>query len=51
MSLTKEKLLEFREDALQQRQKYLDGLQQAIGAIAMLDFLIEQAQKEEDADG
>jgi len=46
MSLSKERLLEFKEDAVRERQKHLDMLQQANGAIAMLDFLISQSDQE-----
>jgi len=46
MSLSKERLLEFKEDAVRERQKHLDMLQQANGAIAMLDFLLAQCEEE-----
>lgn len=42
MELTKEYLLTIRGDALENRQKYADMLQQANGAIAMVDFLLQQ---------
>lgn len=49
MELTKEYLLNLREDALKDRQKYLDMIQQANGAIAMVDFLIGQLEQKNDA--
>lgn len=46
MGLSKERLLEVRQDALAERQKYVEMLQQANGAIAMLDFLLAQCEEE-----
>lgn len=48
--LTKEYLTELRRDALEERQKHLDMLQQANGAIAMVDFLLQQLSEPEDKD-
>ena len=45
--LTKEYLTELRRDALEERQKHLDMLQQANGAIAMIDFLLAEMDKDE----
>jgi hypothetical protein len=36
-----------RNQALEQRQKYLDLIQQANGAIAMVDVLITELNREE----
>lgn len=46
MGLSKERLMEVKQDALAERQKYVEMLQQANGAIAMLDFLLAQCEGE-----
>jgi len=46
MSLSKERLMEIKQDALAERQKHLEIIQQANGAIAMLDFLLAQCGEE-----
>jgi len=46
MGLSKERLMEIKQDALAERQKYLEMIQQANGAIAMLDFLLAQCEGE-----
>jgi hypothetical protein len=54
-TLDKDYLLGLRDQALEQRQKYLDLIQQANGAIAMVDVLLtelnraEPEQKNDDA--
>jgi hypothetical protein len=45
--LDKDYLLGVRNQALEQRQKYLDLIQQANGAIAMVDVLITELNREE----
>ena len=45
--LDKEYLLNLRNQALEQRQKYLDMVQQANGAIAMVDVLITEIDRKE----
>ena len=47
MSLSKDRLIELKADAERERQKYLDMVQQANGAIAMLDFLLAECEKED----
>ena len=47
MELTKGYLLGLRSQALEQRQKYLDLIQQANGAIAMVDVLLTELDREE----
>ena len=42
MELTKEFLLDFRQNAVNQQQHYLQMVQQAKGAIDTIDFLISQ---------
>ena len=42
--LDKEYLLGLRNQALAERQKYLDMIQQANGAIAMVDVLINELE-------
>ena len=42
MELTKDRLLEIKQDAVQERDKYLNMIQQANGAIAMIEHLIQQ---------
>ncbi len=46
-ALDKEYLLGLRNQALEQRQKYLDLIQQANGAIAMVDVLLTEIDREE----
>lgn len=46
MALSEEWLRKVRQDALAERQKHLDMIQQANGAIAMLDFLLAQCGEE-----
>ena len=46
MSLSKDRLIELKTDAERERQKYLDMVQQANGAIAMLDFLLAECGEE-----
>jgi hypothetical protein len=50
MALSKDRLTELRADAECERQKYLDMVQQANGAIAMLDFLLAECGKEAPSD-
>jgi hypothetical protein len=45
--LDKNYLLGLRNQALEQRQKYLDLVQQANGAIAMVDVLLTELDREE----
>ena len=51
MELTKEYLLSLRETALAKRQEYLNMVQQADGAIGMLDMLIAEVSKQGESDG
>jgi hypothetical protein len=46
-ALDKEYLLGLRSQALEQRQKYLDLIQQANGAIAMVDVLLTELNRAE----
>ncbi len=46
-ALDKEYLLGLRSQALEQRQQYLDLIQQANGAIAMVDVLLTELDREE----
>ena len=46
-TLDKEYLLGLRNQALEQRQKYIDLVQQANGAIAMVDVLLKELDQEE----
>jgi hypothetical protein len=46
-TLDKEYLLGLRNQALEQRQKYIDLVQQANGAIAMVDVLLTELDREE----
>ncbi len=46
-ALDKDYLLGLRSQALEQRQKYLDLIQQANGAIAMVDVLLTELDREE----
>jgi hypothetical protein len=50
MSLDKERLLELKNIAVQNRQHYLDMVQQANGAIALLDVLLSEAEKTQGLD-
>jgi hypothetical protein len=45
--LDKDYLLGLRGQALEQRQKYLDLIQQANGAIAMVDVLLTELNRAE----
>jgi hypothetical protein len=45
--LDKEYLLNLKNQATEQRQKYLDMVQQANGAIAMVDVLLTELDREE----
>jgi hypothetical protein len=44
-TLDKDYLLGLRNQALEQRQKYLDLIQQANGAIAMVDVLLTEISR------
>ena len=46
-ALDKDYLLGLRNQALEQRQRYLDLIQQANGAIAMVDVLLTELDREE----
>jgi hypothetical protein len=46
-ALDKDYLLGLRGQALEQRQKYLDLIQQANGAIAMVDVLLTELNRAE----
>ncbi len=46
-ALDKDYLLDLRNQALEQRQKHLDLIQQANGAIAMVDVLLTEIDREE----
>jgi hypothetical protein len=46
-ALDKEYLLNLRNQALEQRQKHIDLVQQANGAIAMVDVLLTELNREE----
>ena len=46
MDLTKEALLEVREQAVAKRQHLFEMLQQANGAIDMVDFLLQKMEQE-----
>ena len=46
-ALDKEYLLNLRNQALEQRQKHIDLVQQANGAIAMVDVLLTELDREE----
>jgi len=50
-ALDKDYLLGLRNQALEQRQKYLDLIQQANGAIAMVDVLLTELDRTENSDG
>jgi hypothetical protein len=47
MELTKEFLLDFRQNAVNQQQHYLQMVQQAKGAIDTIDYLIAQLERPE----
>jgi hypothetical protein len=47
MELDKEFLLNLRNQALAERQKYLDMVQQANGAIAMVDVLLTEIDRQD----
>jgi len=46
-TLDKEYLLDLKNQALEQRQKYLDLVQQANGAIAMVDVLLTELNRQD----
>ena len=46
-ALDKDYLLGLRGQALEQRQKYLDLIQQANGAIAMVDVLLTELDRQD----
>jgi hypothetical protein len=46
MELTKETLLEVRQQALAKRQNLFEMLQQANGAIDMVDYLLQKMEQE-----
>jgi hypothetical protein len=46
-ALDKDYLLALRNQALEQRQKYLDLIQQANGAIAMVDVLLTELDRQD----
>ena len=48
--LDKEYLLGLRNQALEQRQRYLELAQQANGAIAMVDVLLTELQRQDPPD-
>ena len=50
-ALDKDYLLGLRNLALVQPQKYLDLIQQANGAIAMVDVLLTELDRTENSDG
>lgn len=47
MSLSKETLLEVRDQAIAKRQHLLEVLQQANGAIDMVDYLLQKMEQEQ----
>ncbi len=47
MELTKEALLEVRQQAVTRRQQVFEMLQQANGAIDMVDFLLKKLEEPE----
>ena len=51
MELTKEALLETRQQAVNKRQQLYEMLQQANGAIDMVDFLLQKLEEPEQNDG
>ena len=46
MELTKEALLEVRQQAIAKRQNLFEMLQQANGAIDMVDYLLQKLEQE-----
>jgi hypothetical protein len=46
-ALDKEYLLDLKNQAIAERQKYMDMVQQANGAIAMVDVLLTELDREE----
>jgi hypothetical protein len=46
MSLSKEDLLEIRQQAIAKRQNLFEMLQQANGAIDMVDYLLQKMEQE-----
>ena len=46
MSLSKEDLLEVRQQAIAKRQNLFEMLQQANGAIDMVDYLLQKMEQE-----
>ena len=46
MKLTKEDLLEVRQQAIAKRQNLFEMLQQANGAIDMVDYLLQKLEQE-----
>ena len=46
MSLSKEDLLEVRKQAIAKRQNLFEMLQQANGAIDMVDYLLQKLEQE-----
>ena len=46
-TLDKEYLLDLKNQALEHRQKYLDLVQQANGAIAMVDVLLTELDRQD----
>jgi hypothetical protein len=46
-ALDKDYLLGLRDQALEQRQKYLDLIQQANGALALVDVLLTELNRAE----
>lgn len=51
MELTKDVLLELRQQAVNKRQQLFEMLQQANGAIDMVDFLLQKLEEPEQTDG
>jgi hypothetical protein len=47
MELDKEYLLNLKNQAIAERQKYMDLVQQANGAIAMVDVLLTELDRKE----
>jgi hypothetical protein len=50
-ALDKEYLLDLKNQAIAERQKYMDMVQQANGAIAMVDVLLTELDRTENSDG
>ena len=46
MGLTKEDLLEVKQQALAKRQQLVEMLQQANGAVDMIDYLLRKMEQE-----